>query len=78
MSEKVKLPKEVEIAIGNLINNGGSAETILINVAQAVISEYDLRILTEYIWDGTGFNGRFLALAKALINGDRIEGGELK
>jgi hypothetical protein len=68
MSEKVKLPSEIEIAIENLLNNGDSAETILINVAQAVVSEDDLKVLTAYLWDGTGFNGRFLALATALIN----------
>jgi hypothetical protein len=78
MSEKVLIPKEVSTAIQNLMSSGSGVEDILINVAQSVYTDDNLKILTEYIFDGTGLNGRYINLISALVNGYEIAKEETK
>jgi hypothetical protein len=78
MSEKVLIPKEVSTAIQNLMSSGSGVEDILINVAQSVYTDDNLKILTEYIFDGTGLNGRYINLISALVNGYKIAKEETK
>jgi hypothetical protein len=73
MVEKVIVPKELANAIETLLSTGWGVEDILVNVAQSVYTDVSLKALTDYVFDGTGLNGRYMILFNALVNGYEIE-----